>query len=117
MVSGVVIQGGKHRDRNVFMKRFKVGHSLNGEEWTVVKEDNTTRPKVGSVTRPSDWRAYTILKGNLSNGLNVKMEIKLSSLRGAQLVVHVQPDWQKELSNQVGWSVDTGVKIPHYGLE
>uniref|UniRef100_A0A7N6FG38 Neuropilin n=1 Tax=Anabas testudineus TaxID=64144 RepID=A0A7N6FG38_ANATE len=46
MVSGVVIQGGKHRDRNVFMKRFKVGHSLNGEEWTVVKEDNTTRPKI-----------------------------------------------------------------------
>ncbi|XP_050925757.1 neuropilin-1a isoform X2 [Lates calcarifer] len=46
MVSGVVIQGGKHRDRNVFMKRFKVGHSLDGEEWTIVKEDNTTRPKI-----------------------------------------------------------------------
>ncbi|XP_069031504.1 neuropilin-1a-like [Embiotoca jacksoni] len=46
MVSGVVIQGGKHRDRNVFMKRFKVGHSLDGEEWTVLKEENTTRPKV-----------------------------------------------------------------------
>uniref|UniRef100_A0A8C3AMI3 Neuropilin n=1 Tax=Cyclopterus lumpus TaxID=8103 RepID=A0A8C3AMI3_CYCLU len=46
MVSGVVIQGGKHRDRNVFMKRFKVGHSLDGDEWTVVKEDNTTKPKI-----------------------------------------------------------------------
>ncbi|KAL6103774.1 nrp1 [Pungitius sinensis] len=46
MVSGVVIQGGKHRDRNVFMKRFKVGHSLDGDEWTVIKEDNTTKPKV-----------------------------------------------------------------------
>uniref|UniRef100_A0AAQ5Y9P9 Neuropilin n=1 Tax=Amphiprion ocellaris TaxID=80972 RepID=A0AAQ5Y9P9_AMPOC len=46
MVSGVVIQGGKHRDRNVFMKRFKVGHSLDGEEWTIVKEENTTRPKI-----------------------------------------------------------------------
>ncbi|XP_076600646.1 neuropilin-1a-like isoform X1 [Chaetodon auriga] len=46
MVSGVVIQGGKHRDRNVFMKRFKVGHSLDGEEWTIVKEDNTTKPKI-----------------------------------------------------------------------
>ncbi|XP_071348805.1 neuropilin-1a-like isoform X1 [Trachinotus anak] len=46
MVSGVVIQGGKHRDRNVFMKRFRVGHSLDGEEWTTVKEDNTTRPKI-----------------------------------------------------------------------
>ncbi|XP_078143764.1 neuropilin-1a-like [Centroberyx gerrardi] len=46
LVSGVVIQGGKHRDRNVFMKRFKVGHSLDGDEWTMVKEDNTTRPKI-----------------------------------------------------------------------
>ncbi|XP_041804634.1 neuropilin-1a-like isoform X3 [Chelmon rostratus] len=46
MVSGVVIQGGKHRDRNVFMKRFKVGHSLDGEDWTIVKEDNTTKPKI-----------------------------------------------------------------------
>lgn len=48
MVSGVVIQGGKHRDRNAFMKRFRVGHSLDGEDWTIVKEDNTTKPKVGS---------------------------------------------------------------------
>ncbi|KAF7641133.1 hypothetical protein LDENG_00292540 [Lucifuga dentata] len=47
LVSGAVIQGGKHRDRNVFMKRFKVGHSLDGEEWTMIKEDNSTRPKVG----------------------------------------------------------------------
>ncbi|KAM6918528.1 neuropilin-1a-like [Xenentodon cancila] len=46
MLSGVVIQGGKHRDRNVFMKRFKVGHSMDGEEWTIIKEENTTRAKV-----------------------------------------------------------------------
>ncbi|XP_034559635.1 neuropilin-1a-like [Notolabrus celidotus] len=46
LVSGVVIQGGKHRDRNVFMKRFRVGHSLDGETWTIIKEDNTTRPKI-----------------------------------------------------------------------
>ncbi|XP_072219804.1 neuropilin-1a-like [Leuresthes tenuis] len=46
MVSGVVIQGGKNRDRNVFMKKFKVGHSVDGEEWTTIKEENTTRPKI-----------------------------------------------------------------------
>ncbi|KAM7379758.1 hypothetical protein PAMP_005285 [Pampus punctatissimus] len=45
MVSGVVIQGGKHRDRNVFMKKFKLGHSLDGEAWTFVNEDNSTKPK------------------------------------------------------------------------
>lgn len=48
MVSGVVIQGGKHRDRNVFMKKFKLGHSLDGEDWTIVKENDTTKPKVGA---------------------------------------------------------------------
>uniref|UniRef100_A0A096M1I3 Neuropilin 1 n=1 Tax=Poecilia formosa TaxID=48698 RepID=A0A096M1I3_POEFO len=46
ILSGVVIQGGKHHDRNVYMKRFKVGHSLDGENWTIVKEENTTRPKI-----------------------------------------------------------------------
>ncbi|XP_061587803.1 neuropilin-1a-like [Cololabis saira] len=46
MLSGVVIQGGKHRDRNVFMKRFKLGHSMDGEDWTVIKEENTTKTKV-----------------------------------------------------------------------
>lgn len=46
-VTGVVIQGGKHRDKNVFMKKFKVGYSLDGEDWTMIKEDNTNKPKVG----------------------------------------------------------------------
>lgn len=46
MVSGVVIQGGKHRDRNVFMKRFKLGHSRDGQDWSIVREDNTTKPKI-----------------------------------------------------------------------
>jgi len=51
MVSGVLIQGGKHRDRNVFMKRFKVGYSQDGLQWTLVREDNGTKPKVGSSGR------------------------------------------------------------------
>lgn len=51
MVSGVMIQGGKHRDRNVFMKKFKVGHSLDGDHWTFIKEENTTRAKVTCLNR------------------------------------------------------------------
>ncbi|KAJ3595699.1 hypothetical protein NHX12_005002, partial [Muraenolepis orangiensis] len=46
MVSGVLIQGGKHRDRNVFMKRFKVGYSQDAEQWTLVREENGTKPRV-----------------------------------------------------------------------
>lgn len=48
MLSGLMIQGGKHRDKNVFMKKFRVGHSLDGEDWAIVKEDNSTKPKVGA---------------------------------------------------------------------
>lgn len=51
MLSGVMIQGGKHRDKNVFMKRFRVGHSLDGEDWAIVKEDNSSKPKVGVCLR------------------------------------------------------------------
>lgn len=47
MLSGVMVQGGKHRDKNVFMKKFRVGHSLDGDDWAMVKEDNSTKPKVG----------------------------------------------------------------------
>ncbi|KAM7400098.1 hypothetical protein PAMA_004681 [Pampus argenteus] len=54
MVSGVVIQGGKHRDRNVFMKKFKLGHSLDGEAWTFVNEDNSTKPKIFSGNQNHD---------------------------------------------------------------
>ncbi|CAB1326076.1 unnamed protein product [Coregonus sp. 'balchen'] len=46
LVSGLVIQGGHHRDKNVFMKRFKVGYSNNGSDWTMVNEDNGAKPKI-----------------------------------------------------------------------
>ncbi|XP_061652423.1 neuropilin-1a-like isoform X1 [Phyllopteryx taeniolatus] len=54
MLSGVVIQGGKHYDKNVFMKKFKVGHSLDGEVWMLVNEDNTTKPKIFSGNQNHD---------------------------------------------------------------
>ncbi|XP_029560521.1 neuropilin-1a isoform X1 [Salmo trutta] len=46
LVSGLVIQGGHHRDKNVFMKRFKVGYSSNGSDWTMVNEDNDAKPRI-----------------------------------------------------------------------
>uniref|UniRef100_A0A3Q3WRK0 Neuropilin n=1 Tax=Mola mola TaxID=94237 RepID=A0A3Q3WRK0_MOLML len=54
MVSGVMIQGGKHRDRNVFMKKFRVGHSLDGEDWTTIREENSTKPKIFSGNQNHD---------------------------------------------------------------
>uniref|UniRef100_A0A8C8IWL5 Neuropilin n=1 Tax=Oncorhynchus tshawytscha TaxID=74940 RepID=A0A8C8IWL5_ONCTS len=43
LVSGLLIQGGH---KNVFMKKFKVGYSNNGSDFTMVKEDNSSRPKI-----------------------------------------------------------------------
>ncbi|XP_061150373.1 neuropilin-1a-like isoform X1 [Syngnathus typhle] len=54
MVSGVVIQGGKHYDKNVFVKKFRVGHSLDGGVWTLVNEENTTKPKIFSGNQNHD---------------------------------------------------------------
>uniref|UniRef100_A0A4W5QCT9 Neuropilin 1 n=1 Tax=Hucho hucho TaxID=62062 RepID=A0A4W5QCT9_9TELE len=33
-------------DKNVFMKRFKVGYSRNGSDWTMVNEDNDAKPRI-----------------------------------------------------------------------
>ncbi|KAJ8011899.1 hypothetical protein DPEC_G00063090 [Dallia pectoralis] len=45
LVTGLIIQGGRNREKNVFMKRFKVGYSSNGSDWTFVKENNSTNAR------------------------------------------------------------------------
>lgn len=40
-----------YRDKNVFMKRFKVGYSSNGSDWTMVNEDNDAKPRVREAAR------------------------------------------------------------------
>lgn len=70
MLSGVMIQGGKHRDKNVFMKKFRVGHSLDGEDWALVKEDNSSKPKVGDGRRlkPPAFQSRTRTAGQSPSG-------------------------------------------------
>lgn len=46
IVRGIVIQGGKHRDNKVFMKKFKIGYSYNGNEWEMIMDSSRNRPKV-----------------------------------------------------------------------
>ncbi|CAL8277207.1 unnamed protein product [Lota lota] len=88
MVSGVLIQGGKHRDRNVFMKRFKVGYSQDGLQWTLVREHNGTRPKVFAGNQNHDTPELRAFGGPLqaryvrlypekatSEGLGLRLEV------------------------------------------
>lgn len=46
LVRGLVIQGGKHRDNKVFMKKFRLGYSNNGSDWKMVMDATGNKPKV-----------------------------------------------------------------------
>lgn len=43
---GLIIQGGKHRDNKVFMKKFRLGYSNNGSDWKMVMDATGNKPKV-----------------------------------------------------------------------
>lgn len=49
MVSGLILQGGKYRDVNIFIKRFKVTYSTNGTDWSHILEENSIKVKVLNV--------------------------------------------------------------------
>lgn len=46
MVTGLILQGGKYRDLNIFIKRFRVMYSTNGTDWTYIPEENSNKVKV-----------------------------------------------------------------------
>uniref|UniRef100_A0A665VDU7 Neuropilin n=1 Tax=Echeneis naucrates TaxID=173247 RepID=A0A665VDU7_ECHNA len=46
LVKGLIIQGGKHRENKVFMKKFRLGYSNNGSDWRMVLDTNGNRPKL-----------------------------------------------------------------------
>lgn len=46
LVRGLIIQGGKHRENKVFMKKFRLGYSNNGSDWRIVQDASGNKPKV-----------------------------------------------------------------------
>lgn len=52
MVTGLILQGGKYRDLNIFIKRFRVMYSTNGTEWTYIQEENSNKVKVREIFFP-----------------------------------------------------------------
>ncbi|XP_045066443.1 neuropilin-1a isoform X1 [Coregonus clupeaformis] len=46
LVRGLIIQGGKHRENKVFMKKFRLGYSNNGSDWKMVQDANGNKPKI-----------------------------------------------------------------------
>ncbi|MGH0157508.1 UNVERIFIED_CONTAM: hypothetical protein FKN15_062442 [Acipenser sinensis] len=45
LVRGLIIQGGKHRENKVFMRKFKIGYSNNGSDWKMIIDANGNKPK------------------------------------------------------------------------
>uniref|UniRef100_A0A4W5QCW9 Neuropilin n=1 Tax=Hucho hucho TaxID=62062 RepID=A0A4W5QCW9_9TELE len=46
LVRGLIIQGGKHRENKVFMKKFRLGYSNNESDWKMVQDANGNKPKI-----------------------------------------------------------------------
>lgn len=46
LIKGLIIQGGKHRENKVFMKKFRLGYSNNGSDWRMVLDTTGNKPKV-----------------------------------------------------------------------
>ncbi|KAM8967772.1 neuropilin-1 [Pelodytes ibericus] len=45
VVRGIIIQGGKHKENKVFMRKFKIGYSNNGTEFEVIKDSSRNKAK------------------------------------------------------------------------
>ncbi|KAH0519865.1 Neuropilin-1 [Microtus ochrogaster] len=45
IVRGIIIQGGKHRENKVFMKKFKIAYSNNGSDWKTIMDDSKRKAK------------------------------------------------------------------------
>ncbi|XP_060104144.1 neuropilin-1 isoform X2 [Heteronotia binoei] len=46
IVRGIIIQGGKHRENKVFMRKFKIGYSYNGSDWKFIMEASKKKVKI-----------------------------------------------------------------------
>lgn len=44
-VRGIIIQGGKHRENKVFMRKFKIGYSNNGHDWEHIMDSRKNKAK------------------------------------------------------------------------
>ncbi|KAJ8388157.1 hypothetical protein AAFF_G00146480 [Aldrovandia affinis] len=74
LVSGLIIQGGKHRDNKIFMKKFRVGYSNNGSHWTMVQDASGNKPKVFEGNMNYDTPEFRTLEPLLTRFMRVYPE-------------------------------------------
>lgn len=45
-VSAIILQGGRHKEKNMFIRKFKLGYSTDGAEWNYLLEKKSNKSKV-----------------------------------------------------------------------
>uniref|UniRef100_A0A8D0L4D1 Neuropilin n=1 Tax=Sphenodon punctatus TaxID=8508 RepID=A0A8D0L4D1_SPHPU len=45
IVRGIIVQGGKHRENKVFMRKFRIGYSNNGSDWKMIMDASKKKTK------------------------------------------------------------------------
>lgn len=50
-VTAVILQGGRHREKFMYVRRFKLAYSTNGSDWSYIKEENNNKAKVRCLHR------------------------------------------------------------------
>uniref|UniRef100_A0A672LSD9 Neuropilin-1a n=1 Tax=Sinocyclocheilus grahami TaxID=75366 RepID=A0A672LSD9_SINGR len=68
---GLIIQGGKHRDNKVFMKKFRLGYSNNGSDWKMVMDATGNKPKIFEGNLNYDTPALRTVESTLTRFVRV----------------------------------------------
>ncbi|XP_051970638.1 neuropilin-1a isoform X3 [Xyrauchen texanus] len=74
LVKGLIIQGGKHRDNKVFMKKFRLGYSSNGVEWKMEMDATGNKPKIFEGNLNYDTPALRTVEPKLTRFVRVYPE-------------------------------------------
>ncbi|TTH23520.1 Neuropilin-1a [Bagarius yarrelli] len=62
-VTGIIVQGGRHRDKIMFVRRFKLAYSTNGFDWSYIQQENSNKAKARRQTETEE-RERRVFMGN-----------------------------------------------------
>ncbi|XP_018596769.1 neuropilin-1a isoform X2 [Scleropages formosus] len=86
LLRGLIIQGGKHRENKVFLRKFRLGYSNNGSDWKMVQDTNgSDRPKIFEGNQNYDTPELKTLEPLLTRYLRVYPERGTAAGMGLRL--------------------------------
>lgn len=115
IVRGIIIQGGKHRENKVFMRKFKIGYSNNGSDWKMIMDDSKRKTKVRSRDRSGFWEgrlfSYHWFKWRISSIFLRKYNFVflLSHYFSGSVMLSIGPPFQGKQE----WDVKSGIWDQH----